>query len=81
MICYDIPQHKVIHILVPKARAWQIGGPSATFHRRSVINTPRPTGKIPGEGYAKPRVYLASPLYSRMHLLPVLDHEDVYKTE
>jgi hypothetical protein len=68
--------------LVPEAWAWQIGGPSATFQRRSVIYTlGAPTGKIPGEGYAKPRAYLASPPYSRMHLLPVLDHEDVYKTE
>jgi hypothetical protein len=36
---YDIPQHEVIHTLVPEARAWHIGGPSATFHRRSIINT------------------------------------------
>jgi hypothetical protein len=71
-----------IYTLVPEAWAWQIGGPSATFHRRSVIYTlGAPTGKIPGEGYAKPRAYLAPLPYSRMHLLPVLDHKDVYKTE
>jgi hypothetical protein len=62
-LCYDIPQHEVIHTLVPEAPMCEGA----------------PTGKIPGEGYAKPRVYLAPPLYSRMHLLPVLNHENVYK--
>jgi hypothetical protein len=47
------------------------------------LSTPHgtPIGKIPSEGYIKPRVYLASRLYSRMYLLPVLDHKDIYKTK
>jgi hypothetical protein len=61
--CYDIPQHEVIHTLVPEARAWRIGGPSEHFID-DPLSTPQgaPTGKIRGDGYAKPRVYLAPPL-------------------